>query len=77
MMRPSEIADGDDLFSPFVAAGWSIATEANFRPAQWLGMLKILGVWGAPDSPPQTSHLRLRIPALSTIAVKTDTSPVM
>jgi hypothetical protein len=47
MVRPSEIADGDDLFSPFVAAGWSIATENNFRPAQWLGMLKILGVWGA------------------------------
>ena len=47
MVRPSEIADKDRIFSPFVAAGWSPAIENNIRPAQWLGMLKILGVWGA------------------------------
>jgi hypothetical protein len=45
--RRSEIAAGDTLFSPFVAAGWSIAEEDNVRPAQWLGLLKLLGVWGA------------------------------
>ena len=47
MVRPSEIADKDRLFSPFVAAGWSPAIENNIRPGQWLGLLKILGVWGA------------------------------
>eukprot|EP00039_Didymoeca_costata_P012082 m.172848 g.172848 ORF g.172848 m.172848 type:complete len:980 (+) comp15377_c0_seq4:492-3431(+) len=47
MVRKSEIANGDVIFSPFVAAGWSIATESNYRPGPWLGMLKILGVWGA------------------------------
>lgn len=46
-VRPSEIRSGDALFSPFVAAGWSEAVEANLRPAQWLGLLKLLGCWGA------------------------------
>lgn len=46
-MRRSEIAAGDTIFSPFVAAGWHIAEEENVRPAQWLGLLKILGIWGA------------------------------
>ena len=45
--RPSELASGDVLFSPFVAAGWSGAVEANIRPAQWLGLLKVLSLWGA------------------------------
>ena len=46
-VRRSEIATVDAIFSPFVAAGWHIAEEKNVRPAQWLGLLKILGIWGA------------------------------
>ena len=46
-LRRSEIENGDTLFSPFVAAGWSVAEEHNVRPAQWLGLLKILGAWGS------------------------------
>lgn len=42
MVRESEIASGDILFSPFVAAGWSGKAERNLRPAQWLGILKVL-----------------------------------
>ena len=45
--RPAAQSLGDDLFSPFVAAGWSPESERNIRPAQWLGMLKLIGVWGA------------------------------
>eukprot|EP01046_Picozoa_sp_COSAG06_P070725 COSAG06_NODE_19908_length_818_cov_0.929068_1_plen_136_part_10 len=45
--RPSELANGDPLYSPFVAAGWSVAVETNIRPAQWLGLLKIVSAWGA------------------------------
>jgi len=45
--RPSEIAHGDALFSPFVAAGWNAAAERNMRPAQWLGYLKIMAALGA------------------------------
>ena len=45
--RPAAEALGDNLFSPFVAAGWSAQSESNIRPAQWLGMLKLLGIWGA------------------------------
>ena len=47
MTRASEIDDGDILFSPFVAAGWSAKAEKNVRPAQWLGLMKILAAWGA------------------------------
>ena len=46
-VRRSERALGDELFSPFVAAGWWGQEEYNLRPAQWLGLLKVLGVWGA------------------------------
>ena len=46
-MRASEIADGDTLYSPFMAAGWSGKAENNWRPAQWLGYLKIQSAWGA------------------------------
>jgi len=46
-VRRSEIAAGDRFFSPFIAAGWSVAVERNLRPAMWLGMLKLLGAWGA------------------------------
>lgn len=45
--RKVEIAAGDELFSPFVAAGWDKNPEINVRPSQWLGLLKCLGVVGA------------------------------
>lgn len=45
--RKTEIALGDNLFSPFVAAGWDSTETNNIRPAQWLGLLKILGALGA------------------------------
>jgi hypothetical protein len=47
LYRPSEIRAGDDIFSPFVAAGWKSAVERNMRPAQWLGFLKVLTALGA------------------------------
>jgi hypothetical protein len=37
----------DKLFSPFVAAGWDQNEENNVRPAQWLGLLKQLAMFGA------------------------------
>lgn len=45
--RKVELAAGDQLFSPFVAAGWDKNPEINVRPSQWLGLLKCLGVVGA------------------------------
>lgn len=45
--RKTEIELGDYLFSPFVAAGWDSIETNNIRPAQWLGLLKILNVMGA------------------------------
>lgn len=45
--RINELAFGDNLYSPFVAAGWDVNEEINIRPAQWLGLLKILGATGA------------------------------
>jgi hypothetical protein len=45
--RKTELALGDNLFSPFVAAGWDSVEVNNIRPAQWLGLLKILGAMGA------------------------------
>eukprot|EP00729_Bicosta_minor_P015718 gene15718-14498_t len=42
--RASEISFGDTLFSPFVACGQE---EINTRPAQWLGLLKVMAAWGA------------------------------
>lgn len=45
--RKNEIALGDELFSPYVAAGWDNNEENNIRPAQWLGLLKALGMMGA------------------------------
>ena len=46
-VRHSEMRTGDLLFSPFLSAGWSQREEANLRPAQWLGLVKILAAWGA------------------------------
>lgn len=45
--RTVELASGDRLFSPFIAAGWSSDPEKNIRPSQWLGLLKALGPLGA------------------------------
>ncbi|MBA2745647.1 MAG: hypothetical protein H0U44_05425, partial [Flavisolibacter sp.] len=45
--RVNELAAGDRLYSPFVAAGWDVDEEKNIRPAQWLGLLKCLGMTGA------------------------------
>lgn len=47
MTRPSEIAAGDVVNSPFIAAGWDPAEEFNIRPAQWLGLVKSLVLMGA------------------------------
>lgn len=45
--RYSEIQLGDNLFSPFVSAGWNEDEERNIRPGQWLGLLKCMGMLGA------------------------------
>ena len=45
--RKKEILAGDRLYSPFVAAGWSVNPEENIRPSQWLALLKNLAVTGA------------------------------
>ncbi len=45
--RHFEIAAGDKLYSPFVASGWDVNPETEVRPAQWLGLLKLLGMYGA------------------------------
>ncbi len=45
--RKTEIELGDNLFSPFISAGWDSDERKNIRPAQWLGLLKILSVMGA------------------------------
>lgn len=45
--RHYEITSGDKLFSPFIAAGWDDNPELDVRPAQWLGLLKLLGIYGA------------------------------
>ncbi len=58
--RISELKDGDKLFSPFVAAGWHLDPEKNFRPGQWLGLLKCLGVVGAEFY--YTGHFSVRKP---------------
>ncbi len=45
--RHYEIAAGDRLYSPFVSAGWDANPENDVRPAQWLGLLKLVGMYGA------------------------------
>ena len=45
--RYHELAEGDRLYSPFVAAGWDVDPEQNMRPGQWLGLLKCLNMTGA------------------------------
>jgi hypothetical protein len=45
--RAVETKLGDEFYSPFVSAGWDHREEKNIRPAQWLALLKALGVTGA------------------------------
>lgn len=45
--RSVELNLGDNLFSPYVAAGWNGDEERNIRPAQWLGLMKALAGLGA------------------------------
>ncbi len=45
--REEEGITGDKLFSPFVCAGWRSDPRGNLRPAQYLALLKALGVLGA------------------------------
>jgi len=45
--RDKETTFGDHLFSPFVAAGWDKDETKNLMPGQWLGLMKILTVFGA------------------------------
>ena len=47
MVLPSQIASGDNVYTPFVSPGWNAAEEKNVRPAQWLGLLKMVAVTGA------------------------------
>lgn len=45
--RKYEIAAGDSLWSPFIAAGWDGNVSNNVLMAQWLGLLKCLALTGA------------------------------
>ncbi|MEP7171564.1 MAG: hypothetical protein ABI855_19490, partial [Bacteroidota bacterium] len=45
--RYFELQVSDKLFSPFVAAGWDANPEVDVRPAQWLGLMKIMGMYGS------------------------------
>ena len=47
MVLPSQIASGDQIYTPFVSPGWSAAEEMNVRPAQFLGLLKCAAATGA------------------------------
>ncbi|MBO9634030.1 MAG: hypothetical protein J7578_13020 [Chitinophagaceae bacterium] len=44
--RQQEIGLGTKFFSPFISAGWGLE-ENNIRPAQWLSLLKAMGMLGA------------------------------
>lgn len=73
--RSTELAAGDSLYAPFVAAGWDINSEVDVRPAQWLGLLKNLTAYGtdffhtayfnlgAPFSTPKGWAWQLSIPS--------------
>lgn len=45
--RNNEIKVQDLSFSPYVSPGWSEDPRANIRPGQWLGLMKIMGMYGA------------------------------
>ncbi len=42
-----ETVAGAKYGTPFVGAGWDVNEENNMRPAQWLGLLKVLAMQGA------------------------------
>ncbi len=44
--RDGELDAGDDLYSPFVCAGFNTNEENVMRPGQFLGLLKSLGMLG-------------------------------
>ena len=46
--RRYQIDHGDSLYSPYSAAGWDADEGKNIRPAQWLGLQKIIYGLGAP-----------------------------
>ncbi|MEM9024461.1 MAG: hypothetical protein AAGB22_12005, partial [Bacteroidota bacterium] len=50
----------DALFSPFVAAGWAANPLYTYRPGRWLGLLKVLGIYGAEFY--YTGHFSLSSP---------------
>jgi hypothetical protein len=58
--RYTELQQGDKYFSPFVSAGWDSNEENNVRPAQWLGLLKIMSNLGAEFF--YTGHFSLQSP---------------
>ncbi|MBL7915504.1 MAG: T9SS type A sorting domain-containing protein [Bacteroidia bacterium] len=44
--RIVELASDDNRYAPYVSAGWEHYEEKNIRPAQWLGLLKAVGIMG-------------------------------
>ncbi|HMR47553.1 MAG TPA: right-handed parallel beta-helix repeat-containing protein, partial [Bacteroidia bacterium] len=44
--RDAELDAGDDLYSPFVCAGYNTNEENVMRPGQFLGLLKSIGMLG-------------------------------
>lgn len=50
--RRYEIDKGDPLYSPYTAAGWDADEGLNIRPAQWLGLQKLIHALGAPYTLP-------------------------
>lgn len=45
--RNVENAVNSKYLTPFVGAGWNVNEEQNMRPAQWLGLLKVIGMMGS------------------------------
>lgn len=45
--RNTELGLGDSYFTPFVAAGYNANEEINIRPAQYMGLMKCLNLFGA------------------------------
>lgn len=45
--RNTEIALGTRYFTPFITGGYDVNEENNMRPAQYLGLLKIVNMYGA------------------------------
>lgn len=45
--RNTEIALGTRYFTPFITGGYDVNEENNMRPAQYLGLLKVVNMYGA------------------------------